>query len=200
MQKTLLLILGALSFTLSVVATDVIEPSTRLCFPSEVHFEDNNSDITLNLAGTAVRSKFFINIYAIGYYLHNPVKMKRAAVFDEMLKDGQIKQFTIKWVYEADLKTVQEAFFAGFHKTLTDEEYKSIEPLIKEYISLYTDGTKKGDEHVLRWFPGNMITLEINGENKGKIAHPVFAKGLWRIWFDSKSIVSRNKLVKNLLD
>ncbi|WP_213158663.1 chalcone isomerase family protein [Parachlamydia sp. AcF125] len=201
MKRFMSFALGTLFLALiNLSMANSVESASGFTFPAEVQFENNGSEVILDLAGAAIRTKFFLNLYAIGYYLHNPLKMKRAAALDELVKDGKIKQFTIKWLYETDFKTTQKAFLAGFQKVVPAEEYQRIEPLIKKYLSFYTTGIKKGDVHILRWLPGNIITLEVNGDNKGEIAHPVFAKCVWRLWFDSTSIMNQNNLVKNLLN
>jgi hypothetical protein len=181
-------------------AVDVIEPSTQLSFPSVVQVNDQGEEVSLQLTGIAVRSKFFVNVYALAHYMQDPVKLSQATVFDEILRDRKIKQFTLKWVHDVDLKSIREAYLTGFQKSLSADDQLHAKKAIDTYLALYTSGAKVGDVHILRWFPGGIVTLTINEQPIGKISNPLFAKGLWGIWFNPKSVVSRNKLVKNLLD
>ncbi|PJD96981.1 MAG: hypothetical protein CK425_04260 [Parachlamydia sp.] len=194
------LVFGLGIFHLAVNAAEVTEPSTQLAFPTVVQVLDQGKEVPLQLTGIAVRSKFFVNVYALAHYMQDPAKFSQAAVFDEILRNRKIKQFVLKWVHDVDLKSIREAYLTGFQKSLSADEQLHAKKAIDTYLALYTSGAKVGDVHILRWFPDGIVTLTINDQPIGKITDPLFAKGLWGIWFNPKSVVSRNKLVKNLLD
>lgn len=106
----------------------------------------------------------------------------------------------MKWVHDVDLKSIREAYLNGFQKSLSADEHLKVKKTIDGFLAFFTEEAKVGDVHILQWFPGGIINLLINDQIKGKIKDPLFAKGLWRIWFNPKSVVNYNKLVKNLLD
>lgn len=174
-------------------AADTFEdPATKVSFPTKVTVKNS----TLDATGVATRSKFFIKIYSIAHYMQNPVKGSKKDVFDEIFKDGKAKQLTTKWVHEASLQQVQEGFLESFKKALPKQDAAFIQSEIGQYVSLYDNGVKPGDVHNVRWLPGGVVELEINGTVKGTVTSIDFAKGLWGIFLGPKSVVDRNNLVK----
>lgn len=176
----------------------VEETSTKTKFPAVITAQHDGKDYTMNITGTATRSKFFVNVYAVASYVQDPVKGKKEAIFDELLSDSKAKALQFNWVHDADQQKVRDGFIESFKKVLSEKDYAALKPQIDQFVSFYPD-IKVGDKQSLRWFPDGSVDVEINGVNKGTIKNPAFAQALWSIWLGPKSVVSRNKLVNHLL-
>src|SRR4051812_45011706 len=72
-----LLSLTLASFALSADLVDV--PGSRdTKYPSEVSGPLGNTTVTMRLTGTAMRTKIILNVYAIGSYVQQDVKVSSA--------------------------------------------------------------------------------------------------------------------------
>ena len=98
------------------------------------------------------------------------------------------------WVRNVDAKKVQDGYQESF-RTAAGDQYEALKGEIDKYVGFFSQGVRDRDEHVIRWLPGGTIEVYINGDLKGSIQNPDFAKAVWSIWFGSKSVVNRNDLV-----
>jgi len=71
-------------------AANVIEPVTQLTFPPSVKIANNEIEVSLELTGVAIRTKFFVDIYALAHYMQNPIKLSQERVFEEVLRDNKL--------------------------------------------------------------------------------------------------------------
>lgn len=170
----------------------ILDSATGVSFPSEVTFDFNGKTYHLEATGVATRKKLFIKVYSIAHYLQDGGDI--AAI----LQDNKAKQFTIKWVYDVSVEKIQNAYQEAFQNIFSAEEQAGLQPEINQFLSYFNHAAKKGDEYILRWIPGGTTEVIINGEKKGSIVNPTFAKGVWNIWFGPKSVVNVDNLTSNL--
>lgn len=169
--------------------SEITDKATGVSFPSEVSYSFDGNDYDLKATGVATRKKFFVKVYSVAHYLQD------GASANQILDDSTAKQLTIKSVYNASAKKVQNGYRDSFHKAFSDAEYAKNQKDIDKFVSFFGD-MKKGDEVVIRWIPGGNVETLINGKDVGTIQNKVFAKGLWNIWFGPKSIVNSKDLKK----
>jgi hypothetical protein len=167
----------------------LIDTVTGASFPSEVTFDFNGKSYHLEATGVATRKKLFIKVYSIAHYLQDGGDI--AAI----LQDNKAKQFTIKWVYDVSVEKVQNAYREAFQNSFSTEELAKLQTEINQFLSYFTSEARRGDEYILRWIPGGITEVIINGEKKGDITNATFARGVWNIWFGSKSVVNKDNLV-----
>lgn len=189
------LFLSLASVALFAQTEEIRDSSTGSFFPREVTVTYEGKSYTLQATGVATRKKFFVKVYSVAHYLQKDAFPVNGDKFAEILTDGKAKQLTIKWVHKADAKKVQEGYLESFKNSLTAEEFTGLKSKIEQYAHFFAADVQKGDEHILRWFPGGTIEVVINGEKAGSITDPAFAKGLWSLWFGDKSVVDRNQLI-----
>lgn len=184
------------SFFLSLHAEEEItDKASGTKFPQEVSFEHEGKEFHLQATGAATRKKLIVKVYSVAHYLQEGKKFHKSDILQEIMKDANAKQLTIKWLYGVSAEKVQNGYQDSFKKALGSEEYRSLENDINKYVSLFTQDVQKGDEHVLRWLPGGDIEVSINDQAAGTIVDKDFAKGLWSIWFGPHSVVDRNSLI-----
>lgn len=191
--KFLTLIFSFLS--LYVYAEDIRDDSTGVSFPSEVSFEKDGKQYQLKATGVATRKKFFVKVYSVASYLQAGVENASGDKFQQIMQDDKAKQLTLKWVHEASADKVQEGYRDSFKNTLSESQYSQLQNEINAFTHFFNQNVQKGDEHILRWIPGGYVEVIINGNKAGSLTNQEFAKGLWSIWFGSKSVVDRNNLV-----
>lgn len=179
----------------SLFAEETIKSSdTGASFPKEVSFKYEGKDYNLKATGVATRKIFFVKIYSIASYLQEN-KGQKGNIIEQIMNPDNAKELIIKWVRDVGGKRVEEGYHEAFEKVLTKEEADTLKDEITEFASYFKDGVKNGEENVLRWIPGGVVEVDVNGKTVGTIKSEPFAKALWSIWFGSDSVVNRSDLV-----
>ncbi len=178
----------------SLNGEEITDKSTGESFPKEVSFSAGGKDYKLDATGVSTRKKLIIKIYSVAHYLQNAENFKNNLLAAIMSNDNA-KQLTIKWVRAVPKDKVTEAYQESFKTAIQDPAYTQLQPQIGTYLGFFNHDVQKGDTHILRWAPGGLIEVEINGTKVGTITNPEFAKGLWNIWFGQKSVVNRDALM-----
>jgi len=168
----------------------ISDRATGVSFPGSVTVDYNGQDNTLEATGVSTRKKFFAKVYSIASYMEKPTSN-----VGEM--DDQIKQLTLIWVRNVSAKKVQDGYVDSL-RDAAGNQYGNLKSDIDRYVGFFSQGVRDRDEHVIRSFPGGKVEVYINGDLKGTIENPEFAKALWNVWFGSRSVVKRNDLLKSV--
>lgn len=174
--------------------TSITDKDTGVTFPAEISFNYQGKDYQLQATGTSVRKKLVFKVYSVAHYLQKGVT-SGGDKLQTIMSDANAKQLTIKWLRDVDGAKIQEGYEDSFKNAIGGSVGPELQSAIKTYIGLFSQGVVKGNEHVIRWIPGGIIEVLINGKSVGTITNPEFAKGLWSIWFGSKSVVNRDNLM-----
>ncbi len=106
--------------TTTIHAEDTFqEPTSKTSFPKEVSFSANGTKYTLEATGAAVRTKFFVKVYAIANYVENPVKTGVDALVNQILDGKPARQFTLHWLRQAESEKVKSGFIESLQKSVT---------------------------------------------------------------------------------
>ncbi len=176
------------------VAQEITDSATGIAFPSEVSFDYEGKNFQLEATGVSTRKKLIIKVYSVAHYLQKKPEGNQDRL-QQILTDANAKQLTIKWVREVPVEKVQEGYEESLKSAIPEPAYTQLQAAIKTYIAFFNQGINKGDEHVIRWIPGGVIEVQINGKTVGTIKNAEFAKGLWNVWFGTKSVVNRDNLM-----
>lgn len=185
---------STLSFQLQA-QNEISDKSTGVLFPSQVTFDYNGKQYVLDATGVSTRKKFFINVYSVAHYLQKGNGSSETDKINQIMQDGKAKQLTIKWVHNVEADKIQSGYHESFQNALAGSNDAQLQNQIDQYIAFFNQDAKKGDEHILRWIPGGIIEVIINGNKAGTITNKDFARLLWSIWFGQKSVVNRDNLV-----
>lgn len=194
MMKSMILSCLAL-FCAFTLHADVTDETTGISFPSEVSFDYEGKTYDLDITGVSTRKKLIIKVYSVAHYLQKDANGEDK--IEKILSDENAKQLTIKWARNVPLEKIQSGYHESFKNAIQHPNAKQQEN-IDTFVAFFTQEANKGDEHVIRWIPKGIIELEINGNKAGTITDPEFAKGLWNIWFGTKSVVNKDKLMSDL--
>lgn len=183
-------------FSSGVFAADTLTDSaTGETFPSTVSFDHAGKKYQLNATGVATRKKLFVKVYSLAHYLQDGAAVNKANAFSTILSDDYAKQATMKWVRDIPAGKIQEGYEESFKAAFPEPKHTQLKNEIDTYISFFNHDMKKGDEYDVRWLPGGYVEVIINGTSAGSVQDKDFAKGLWEIWFGSKSVVNRDDLI-----
>ena len=131
---------------------------------------------TLQLNGVALKTKFFIKVFAGGFYLENPTRNAEEAITTEQVKHFHLHYLTSKATAEKLQDGFKEAITAANPPELV-EQYRSE---IDLYASWLDADMAPGATSLTTYVPGQGLTLVFKGVEKGTIADPTFARMYFR--------------------
>ena len=149
----------------------VREPRTGVTFAARVG--------EMSLLGVGVRTKSIlkIKVYAIGLYVADSAisgplaihdgKVGTPAFYDDLVTGDFEKQIVLKLVRDLSAEQIQGAFRS--HMLSVDRT------LLNQFVS-YFEGTKAGQECVLRWVPGGILETSVGGIAKPAIPDKAFTQ------------------------
>jgi len=201
-MKTCIVLIAAFGFlVLSAHAQQVVkEPSTGKAFPLQVMFSQDGKDYALTLTGTAVRKKFVFKVYGMAHYMQDVTKGSKENAFSEAVSDRKAKQIIMDFARDVDAAKIKETYSDGFKEHSTPEEYKQVEPSLKQFLSYFSKDVKENDQFILRSLPGGTVIAVIQGDQKPAITDGAFARILWSLWLGKDAVVDRDDLVERMIE
>ncbi len=173
-RKTPMIVSLALGWMLlSVVAAGAADQEIAgVNFPGEKTVEGKQ----LQLNGVALRTKFFIKVFAGGFYLENPTRDAEEAITSEQIKHFHLQYLTSK----ATAKKLQDGFKEAIIKANPPEMVAKHMADIERYASWLDQDMAPGATSIATYVPGKGLTLIYKGQEKGTIANPAFAQMYFR--------------------
>ena len=150
-----------------------------------------NGELRLNGAG--LRSKLFIKVY-VGA-LHVDQKSTEA---DTILNGSGPRRMTLYMLRDMDAESLQSALDEGLKSNHAADRMAEIQPQADALgrIMRGIGKVREGDRIAID-FSAEGVTVALNGETRGKVAGPGFAKALLKVWLGEKP--ADNALKKALL-
>src|SRR5262245_16283930 len=152
-------------------------------YPTPIQSNVHDKDVKLGLTGTAMRKKWVINVYAVGSYLQEGVKVHSG---EELATVNCVKQLHLIMERDIDGKDMAEGFQNGIRlnyaaATFDPEVYKVVEFMRSHPV-------KKGDQVWLTFVPGTGLHCNIVGKGELKIDNPAFARAIWEIYLGPNNL------------
>ena len=138
---------------------------------------------TLQLNGVALKEKFFIDVFAGGFYLENPTKDATEAIESEQVKHFYLHYLTSK----ATAKKLQEGFKEAIEEANPPELVEKYRKEIDLYASWLDQDMAPGATSVTTYVPGKGLTLVFKGQEKGTIPDKEYAHMYYRYIFGDKA-------------
>lgn len=130
----------------------------------------------LKLNGVALKTKFFIKVFAGGFYLENPTQNATEAIESEQVKHFVLHYLTSK----ATAKKLQNGFKEAIEEANPPELVAQYRKEIDLYASWLDQDMAPGATSVTTYVPGKGLTLVFKGQEKGTIADKTFAQMYFR--------------------
>jgi hypothetical protein len=131
---------------------------------------------TLKLNGVALKTKFFIKVFAGGFYLENPTHDAEEAINSEQVKHFHLHYLTSK----ATAAKLQD----GFKEAITEANPPELVARYQKEIDLYASWLDQdmapGETSLATYVPGKGLTLVFKGREQGTIESPEFARMYFR--------------------
>jgi hypothetical protein len=131
---------------------------------------------TLQLNGVALKEKFFIDVFAGGFYLETPTQDATEAIESEQIKHFHLHYLTSK----ATAKKLQDGFKEAIEDANPPELVEKYRKEIDLYASWLDQDMAPGATSITTYVPGKGLTLVFKGQEKGTIADKTFAQMYFR--------------------
>jgi long-chain acyl-CoA synthetase len=138
------------------------------------------SDLLLNGAG--VRSKLFIKVYVGALYVGQKATTP-AAIYDS----PQPRRMVMRMLRDVDAETLASAMDEGLRDNHSPAELADMKAPAEQLAGIMKAiGKAREGDTIAIDFLADGVTVGLNGETRGKVAGPGFAKALLKVWLGEK--------------
>jgi hypothetical protein len=181
---------GLLAATLLALLTASARAEEKVAVPgSDVKYDSTilcrigDKDLSLVLTGTALRKKLFVNVYAIGSYLEQGVRVQSA---EELAAKDAAKQLHLVMERNVSGDDMAKAFKEALRLNYPGKEFEG--ELAGFASFLQENPAKKGDLIVLTHAPGTGFRCTIAEKVECQINNPAFSRAIWEIYLGKNNL------------
>lgn len=176
-----LLVLAAAWPALAVETVGVEGSSTR--FPTSVTLPVNGKPATMHLTGTALRTKFVFNVYAMGSFLQDGVK---ASTAEDVAQAKAAKMFYLVMEREVSARDFTEAIKSAIGNTQDASKFNGDFAQIS--TALGNKSLRKGDHIMLLASPDGELKISIINRVELTIKNAEFTQAVWNAYLGAKPV------------
>ena len=151
-------------------------------YPSEVTGQLGSGTVTMKLTGTAMRTKYVLNVYAIASYVQDSAKVSSAEAIAAV---DCYKRLHLVMERNVEGKDMAEAFRAAIRANYPegfDDEVNMLVQLMR------SNGASKGDHIGLTHVPGVGLHVAMPGKVDFVIKNPKFSRAVWDIYLGKNNV------------
>ncbi len=138
------------------------------------------SELLLNGAG--LRSKLFIKVYVGALYVGQK-STSPAAIID----NPQPRRMVMRLLRDLDAETLASAMDEGLKNNHSPAELADMKSQAEQLAGIMKAiGKAREGDTIAIDFLADGVTVGVNGETRGKVAGPGFAKALLKVWLGDK--------------
>jgi long-chain acyl-CoA synthetase len=138
------------------------------------------SELLLNGAG--LRSKLFIKVYVGALYVGQK-STTPAAILD----NPQPRRMVMRLLRDVDAETLASAMDEGLKNNHTPAEMADMKAQAEALAGIMKSiGKAREGDTIAIDFSADGVSISLNGETRGKVAGPGFAKALLKVWLGDK--------------
>lgn len=138
------------------------------------------SELLLNGAG--LRSKLFIRVYVGALYVGQK-STTPAAILD----NPQPRRMVMRLLRDVDAETLASAMDEGLKNNHTPAEMADMKTQAEQLAGIMKSiGKAREGDTIAIDFSADGVSISLNGETRGKVAGPGFAKALLKVWLGDK--------------
>ena len=185
MKGSSLLAVGVALFLapLSASAEKVAVDGSETQFESTITETIGGQQVTLDLTGTALREKAWVNVYAIASYVQQGSAPKSA---EELAAADVPKKLHLVMERGVGGKKMADAFVEGIENNYKAEEFTAEIKALSDYFT--ANSVEEGDNIAFTHVPGVGVMIKVGEKEAIEIKNPKFAKAVWDIYFGQENI------------
>lgn len=168
----------------ALVAALIAAPGLQAAEVAGVKVEEKlkvgGSELVLNGAG--LRSKLFIKVYVGALYVG-----QKAATPEAILDSAAPRRMVMRMLRDMDADTLHGALDDGLKNNLTPAELAELKPQAEQLAGIMKGiGKVREGDSIAIDFTAEGVGVSLNGESRGKVAGPAFARALLKVWLGDK--------------
>jgi Chalcone isomerase-like len=184
MRKTLMLAGALVVLGVSLVAADMVRvPGSSTSYPSTTEVNVAGKSVKLALTGTALRTKLIVNVYAIGSYVQEGVKVRTA---EELAAVDCPKQLHLVMERTVDGKDMAEAFRSAIRMNYSEPAFNDEIQVLTQYLQ--STKLQKGEQIYLTHVPGVGLDCNLAGKTHLTIKSQHFSQAVWEIYLGKRNL------------
>jgi hypothetical protein len=152
-------------------------------FTTTMDWTVNDKPVKLVLTGTALRQKFFANVYSLASYVQEGIKVGSA---EELAAADVPKQLHLVMERTVAGKDMAEAFVAAIRANHPAPAHADAVDLLAE--KLRGDTASKGEHIYLTHLPGIGLEVKVAGRTEFLIRNPEFSRAVWDIYLGRNNL------------
>lgn len=170
--------------TLGVRAGELVGVSgSSTQYPTPVDRKVGDRQVKMVLTGTALRTKLLFNVYAIGSYLEESVKVGSA---EELASVDAAKLLHLYMERDVDGQTMADAFKTAIRANYAEPAFNDEIATLGE--SIRSISLKKHDSVYLTHVPRVGLHVHLVGKADVTIKNVAFAKAIWEIYLGKNNL------------
>jgi len=158
-------------------------PGSSIQFAAEIDSTISGNEMKMVLTGTAERTKYFFNVYAIGSYLKEGVTVNNA---EELAETDSPKQLHLVMERDVSGNDMAEAFRVAIRLNHPEPEFGEELTMLVECMRSHP--VAKGDHVWLTYIPGLGLHVNLEGKTEMKIKNVPFARAVWEIYLGKNNL------------
>jgi hypothetical protein len=158
-------------------------PGSSAQYPTEITVDHGGKQVKMNLTGTAMRTKIILNVYAIGSYLQDGVKVKSA---EGLAAADCLKRLHLVVERNIDGPALAEAFRSAIRLNHPEPEFKDEVGALVQFMR--STSVRKGEEILLTHVPGVGVHCSVAGKADFLVRNVAFARAMWEIYVGKNNL------------
>jgi hypothetical protein len=180
-----LLVLAVLVLPAKIQAVEVVGVrGSAARFTTTMEATHNKQTVQLVLTGTAVRQKYFLNVYALASYVQQGASVHTA---EELAACDAVKRLVLVLERPLEGKTLAEALRAGVRLNHAEPAFAAELDRLSRLLT-ESETFKRGDYLYLTYLPGVGLHCSLAGKGEHLIENPAFAQAVWAIYLGKNNI------------
>jgi hypothetical protein len=180
----MLAVVGVVLASAATAAAQLVGvPGSGAQYQSTVECSVAARPVKMVLTGVALRQKLFVNVYAIGSYVQEGVRVRSA---EELAAVNCPKRLHLIMERAVDGKDLAEAFRAAIRMNYPEPAFAREITTLTQFLR--STAAQKGDHILLTHVPGVGLQCSLAGKADFLIKNPQFAKAVWDIYLGKNNL------------
>lgn len=158
-------------------------PGSYTQYPADVDASVGGKAVKLSLTGTAMRSKFILNVYAIGSYVQAGSGVKTA---EDVIAADTVKRLHLVMERTVEGKDLAEAFRSAVRMNHPEPVFKDEVGTLVSFMR--STSVRKGEHIHLTHVPGVGLHCSVAGKADFLIKNVKFAQAVWEIYLGKNNL------------
>lgn len=168
----------------ALIAALLAVPGLQAAEVAGIKIEDRlklgSSELVLNGAGLC--SKLFIKVYVGALYVGQK-SSSPAAILDSTTP----RRMLLRMLREMEAEALHAALDEGLRNNLSAAELAELKPQAEQLAMIMKNiGKVREGDSIAIDFTGEGVGVSLNGDSRGKVVGPTFARALLKVWLGDK--------------